>query len=125
MSEERTLMALFDTGHRLSLPSGYWLSKDDDNKWQVGHGESYLAFHIATNLPCGKGGSFDSEAQEFAKLMLDPIVEVAAFLDRLAKRIQPWMEWDDGNPILIDEVVADCRAQARRLRGEKDEQSQT
>ena len=72
---ERAMMALFDAGHRLSLPNGYWLRKDDDNIWQVGQGVAYLAFNIATNVPCGKDGSFDGQALEFAKAMRPRLTE--------------------------------------------------
>ena len=72
---ERALMALFDAGHRLSLPNGYWVRKDDDNIWQVGQGVAYLAFNIQTNVPCGRDGSFDGQALEFVKAMRPRLTE--------------------------------------------------
>ncbi len=36
LQNERAMMALFDRGTRLMLPNGYWVQKDDDNRWQVG-----------------------------------------------------------------------------------------
>jgi hypothetical protein len=70
---DRTLMALFDPGHRLSLPGGYWMQKDDDTRWQIGQqigeGEMFLGFSLEANVHFGVGGSFDSEAKRFADAM--------------------------------------------------------
>lgn len=67
--QPRALMALFDRRHRLDLPGGYWLEKDDDNVWQVGQGEMQLGYQLGTNVLVGPGGSFDSEAERFADAM--------------------------------------------------------
>ncbi len=62
-------MAVFDRRHRLALPGGYWLQKDDDNRWQVGQGRMFLALHISCNVPVGDGGSIDAAIKEFAEAM--------------------------------------------------------
>jgi hypothetical protein len=67
------LMTLFAPGHRLNLPAGYWIQKDDDTRWQigqkVGEGEMLLGFSLEANARFGTHGSFDSEAMRFAEAM--------------------------------------------------------
>jgi hypothetical protein len=75
---ERAMMALFDVGHRLSLPGDYWIQKSDDNRWQVGKGEMFLGFSLDTNVPCGPGGSFDAEAQRFSEELLEAVMLAAS-----------------------------------------------
>ncbi len=65
----RAEMARFNRRHRLQLPGGFWMQKDDENQWQIGRYERFLAFHLSSNVPCGPGGSFDAEAEDFAKAM--------------------------------------------------------
>ena len=48
--------------------------------------------------------------------------EAAAFLDQIAHRFE---NWHDEEPGRTDKAAAECRAMAKRLRGENDEQSQT
>jgi hypothetical protein len=62
-------MSLFDAGHRLALPGGYWLSKSDDNRWQVGKDGMFLGFGIDGNVPVGRGGSMDKTIKDFADAM--------------------------------------------------------
>ena len=67
------LMTSFAPGHRLNLPAGYWMQKDDDTRWQIGQkageGEMLLGFSLEANAHLGAGGSFDSEAKRFANAM--------------------------------------------------------
>jgi hypothetical protein len=67
---KRPMMALFDRKHRLELPGGYWLQKDDDNQWQIGCEEMALGVSFVSNVPVGEGGSTDGKAQRFAEAML-------------------------------------------------------
>jgi hypothetical protein len=66
---ERTLMALFDPKHRLELPGGYWLEKQDDDGWWIGQGGMNLALKITANVPVGKGGSIDHSINAFVAAM--------------------------------------------------------
>ena len=65
----RATMAMYDPNHRLALPGGYWLEKQDDNGWWLGRGELNLALKIVPNVRVGEGGSIDSEIDEFARAM--------------------------------------------------------
>jgi hypothetical protein len=67
---DRALMAMFDRGERLNLPGGYWLQKDDNNRWQVGRGKMFMGFNLSSNIPVGPGGSMDHEIREFAEAMI-------------------------------------------------------
>lgn len=67
-----TAMALFDTGHRLNLPNGYWLEKRGDDLWHIGGPMGgtpnvYLAMTITGSVPVGPGGSMDTSIKEFAE----------------------------------------------------------
>jgi len=68
-TDRRALMAIFDRGHRLALPNGYWVQKNDDNRWQIGYERMFLAFHLSGNVPVGPGGSMDHEVQRFVEAM--------------------------------------------------------
>lgn len=76
---DRAMMALYDEKHRIDLPGGYWLQKDDDNQWQIGCGDMFLAFSVISNVPVGKGGSLDADVKRFAEAMVltkERIVEI-------------------------------------------------
>jgi hypothetical protein len=62
--------ALYAPKHRFDLPGGYWLHKDREDRWQVGHGEMFLAIHIAANVPAGHGESIDHEITRFVQAMV-------------------------------------------------------
>lgn len=70
---ERALMALFDTGHRLELPGGFYLQKRDDNAWEVGgligDTRALMGMQIGSTIPVGRGGSMDCEIKRFADAM--------------------------------------------------------
>src|SRR5262245_9568285 len=66
---KRATMATHDAKDRLALPGGYWLEKQDDNGWWIGRGDLNLALKIGPNVPVGKGGSIDSEIEQFAAAM--------------------------------------------------------
>lgn len=66
---ERALMALFDRWCRLYLPSGYWVQKDSEDRWQIGCDDMFLGFSIASNMPVGRGGSMDYEIALFVDMM--------------------------------------------------------
>lgn len=71
-TEDQPATALFGVGHRLPLPNGYWLQKDDENKWQIGGpfggtADVFLALNVSGNVPVGPGGSLDEEIKEFAE----------------------------------------------------------
>lgn len=70
----RAMMALFDVGHRLPLPNGHSLEKQDEDMWQVrgpmgGTPDVYLAMVITGTVRVGDGGSMDSAAKDFADAM--------------------------------------------------------
>jgi len=73
---EKALMALFDEGHRLELPSGYYLQKRDENTWHIGGPlggiSCLLGFQITSSVPVGRDGSMDHEVKRFAEAMAAP-----------------------------------------------------
>ena len=72
-TKDRAMMALYDAGHKIDLPNGYYLKKRDENTWQVGGPlgiQSYLlGFQITSNVPVGPQGSMDSQIRQFAVAM--------------------------------------------------------
>lgn len=67
----RARMALYDAGHTLPLPGGFWLRKDDDNQWQIGGpfgGNAYVywAMNVSGNVGVGPGGSCDMQVRDLA-----------------------------------------------------------
>ncbi len=89
---ERAMMALYDAKHRLPLPNGFWLQKDDDNQWQVGCHIMFLGYNISTNVPCGADGSFDGCLRDFANGMWPRLT------DDERKIVEHWRPSPD-NPI--------------------------
>lgn len=73
---ERAIMALFDEGHRLDLPGGYYLQKRDDDTWHIGGPladiSCLLGFQITSSVPVGRGGSMDHDVKQFAEAMAKP-----------------------------------------------------
>lgn len=112
---DRAMMALFDERHRLKLPSGYSLEKTNENSWEVlgpvGDGaDIYLAFHIAGNVPVGRGGSMDHEIKRFAEAMNVVLVQTKArgrAMSHDDARQQP--EWKPLGSVLSDAVPDDVR----------------
>jgi hypothetical protein len=70
MASKRALMATHDPGDRVQLPGGYWLEKQDDNGWWLGHVEAgNTATKLVPSVPVGLGGSIDATIDEFAAAM--------------------------------------------------------
>ena len=65
-----------ETAKRLDLPNGYWLEKQDGNCWWLGCGRLNLALKIVPNVPCGPGGSIDSEVEKFAAALAEKDAEI-------------------------------------------------
>ncbi|TIW56706.1 MAG: hypothetical protein E5V54_11345 [Mesorhizobium sp.] len=103
---DRALMALFDQRQRLELRGGYWIEKEDDNQWQIGQGRMALGYSLTTNVPVGKGGSFDAEAKRFAEVMQGrapadqaeapdmPIAEAREWLKEIRRSHEAYLKTD-------------------------------
>src|SRR5689334_668999 len=96
-----------ETAKRLDLPNGYWLEKESDNGWWIGRGRLNLALKIVPSVPCGVGGSIDSEVEKIAAAL----AQVEAEKDEIIEKL------NDGLRVLGKQTDAEtARLKAENLR---------
>lgn len=91
--------ALFHPGHRLPLPGGFWLQKDDENHWQIGGpmagtADVFWAMQVQGNVPVGRGGSMDHSMLDFSNALCAAAGIDASAVDFPANRVRP-LETED------------------------------
>lgn len=73
---KRAIMSMFDVGHRLPLPNGFWLQKDDENIWQIGGPmagtpDVFWAMIVRGTVPVSEaGGSMDWAMSKFSDALM-------------------------------------------------------